>query len=188
MYTHLDRRILYLTHPRTASTSIAKALLKIGFEDNDGNHHGKYQEAVTRYPGVNWFNVFTVVRNHFDLFVSLYFSNKYIEYDSLDFEGFIERIINVDKSLYWKKGQCYMYGWNLPHCTDIIDFDVLDVGLNEFLLDCELPPVELTFENVSPKRNGLPYTDFHTYKSRSMIERSFGREMEQLGYTYEMSR
>jgi len=69
MYVHVDKKVAYISHPKTASSSIAHVLLnELGF-DFAGRHH----EIVKPPGGWEGWSVISTIRDPLDTLVSWYF-------------------------------------------------------------------------------------------------------------------
>jgi len=176
MYFHKAAKVVYLAHPRTASTSTAEALLAIGFEQL-GEHHSTID---LRFNDRQW-RVFTVVRNHFDAAVSwaLRRTKGKRPITPQVLEWALTPPVNR-----WLPGDT-MWHLHSDVADEILYYEDVDEELNQFLARADLPPVTLDRKNESTGRDGKHYSEFFDNASRWYVENRFAQEMRRFEYEYE---
>ena len=173
MYVHKDAKLIFLANPRTGSTSVAKALMDIGFKQL-GPHHSTMKDTGVDY---GW-TTFAVVRNHWDAAVSWVFGKHLGEYKDLDFTiGTFEFALDNE---YVTEHE--MWGYHKPDL--LVRYEFLELDLDIVLHTLGLGPVKLPKENVSKARNGRHYREFYTDETRDYIGNRFKGEIERLGYEF----
>ena len=170
MYVHKEAKLIFLANPRTASTSVAKALMEIGFEKEGAHHSG--QTDLRPWP------TFAVVRNHWDAAVSWVFGLHKGEYKDL--------VVSVPTIEFALDNNGLVFdGRMFPHRADgEIHYENLQNELNRVLFYWDLPEVDLPWLNVSTRRNGRHYREFHTDETRDYVHSRFKDEIESLGYEF----
>lgn len=176
MYVHEVARALYLAHPRTASSATAKALQEQAGFQLVGDHHSGPNGL-----DLSGWTVMTTVRNHFDALVSLWFlQDRSPPLGPRFWESFLTSA----------NGERYpdprrLYALHLPVATDVLRFERLGSDLNTALATVGLGPVTLGHHHRTEARAGRPYSEFYDSQSRAWVERQFGAEMRELGYSWD---
>ena len=194
MYVHKEAKLVFLANPRTGSTSVAKALMEIGFEQ-DGTHHSARD--------IDGYTTFAVVRNHWDAAVSWVFGKHLGEYKDLDFT--VETFEFALDNEYVTEHE--MWGYHKPDLVvrfegvaapyplsmeEQINF-ILAPGVGYHFSGppktirlgvCKLDAIALQRANVSTVRNGRHYREFYTDETRDYIGNRFKDEIERLGYEF----
>lgn len=186
MYVHAEKKLIYLAHPRTASSSTADALMKIGFGMcGQKGHHMTLQPKVLvgRYgvPREEW-TAFTTVRNHWDIAVSFAWTRNDVQ-KTLPFtvEHFKEALGHA-----WYRTEHEMFALHVEDADIILRFEGIQDNLNTFLTRRGLGPVALPHihEEWSEKRGGPGYRRFYTDETRAYIADKFYDEIAKFGYTF----
>jgi len=166
MYVHEGAKLIFLANPRTASTSVAKALMEIGFTQ-EGKHHSPLECRLDGWTS------FTTVRNHWDAALSWVLAHNFpMSVDSL------ERALDNE---YISENEMWGIHANADH---LLEYSTLYRDLSRFLSLFSLPPVRLPKENVSANRKGRHYREFYTDETRDYIYNRFKEEIERLGYEF----
>ncbi|WP_431111012.1 sulfotransferase family 2 domain-containing protein [Winogradskyella poriferorum] len=66
----------------------------------------------------------------------------------------------------------------------ILRFESLNVEMNELLSEIGINKKFNSFENVSAKRNSKHYSKFYDKKSRLMVDKTYKKDIDLLGYSY----
>ena len=166
MYVHNDSKLIFLANPRTGSTSVAKALMEIGFE-KVGRHHEGFDM------GPAW-TTFAAVRNHWDTAVSWVCAYNY----PFTLE-FIEKALDNE---YISENE--MWGYHRP--TLIVRYENLASELHRTLLLHLLQDVDLHLpkENTSANRDDRRYRHCYNDETRGYIYDRFKDEILRLGYEF----
>jgi len=163
MYTHEGAKLIFLANPRTASTSVAKALMEIGFERKGTHHSGGHRDGFLR---------FATTRNHWDAALSWVLAHNFpMSIDSL------ERAMNNE---YISENEM----WSFHDPEVVIYYESIEDELGCILSTVGLPTVKLPWENVSANRKGRHYREFYTDETRDYIYNRFREEIERLGYEF----
>lgn len=187
MYVHPEAKLIYLAHPRTASTSTARALTEpsIGFlRPNDGHHARLHpQRLLKKYgaPREKWL-AFTTVRNHWSIGVSfIHVRNTAIVNPD------IFRIEDFEKALQacWYRQDHEMYAHH-KDADVFIRFENVEEQVNTILRLAGLGPVKLphVFKEWVDRRGGPGYRRFYTNETRDYIYNRFKDEIERFGYEF----
>lgn len=155
MYRHPIHDIGFIAHPKTASTSAAKALEAENWWAKKPHH-----EADEPFPK----NVISVIREPMDWYVSWYFHVRgRRNRDIGDFDEWLEEFVQH------KSFPQHPPFYGLPHTTHLLFYDRLQDGLNAALTDLNLQPIELGFFNVRG-REGRPASEFFDQNSKNLID------------------
>lgn len=170
MYVHIEKKMCFIAHPRTASTAIGKVLLeKLDFEQMI-NHHGFKSELLNS----SW-TVFATVRDPFDLLVSWYWYKARCQNQS--FQEWLPVFLKesnefLDKGLFF----------GLPHCTHVLRYENLQDDFNQVLVEAGFPPTEIPKHNVSIRRDDRSLSDYYDFKLINLMVSYFDTEIQQHGY------
>ena len=187
MYFHKDAGLVYLAHPRTASSSTSTALKEIGFEGlppikpkisarNLRHHAGLYAAGspVTPETRKDWF-VFAAVRNTFDAAVSW----SYIGWPPPNPPWGVKQ---------WRENLNaeYIFGdrmWFHDADLDVVmRYESLLEDLEIVLTSHGLPVPELPHMNKSEGR--MHYREYFLPEGREYVENRFRLEIEKYGYEF----
>jgi len=151
MYEHAEKKVIYIAHPRTASSATGHILLKMGFKIL-GDHHQVIPERIT---GEHL--VFSTVRHPLDVFVSWY-HNKKREQNSFKewLPIFIHDCHYISNGLFY--GQKY--------CTHVIHFETLQDDFDAVCNDAGFRPRTIPHRNVSKGRR----SDYLSYYDNELLE------------------
>ena len=173
-YVHDELHLGFLAHPRTASHSVADALLTVGFRARKAPHHVYLRERPA-----GW-QVFSTVRNTYDAIASWYTNRVSGDYecDALYLERMFKELTH-----YFPDPNRF-FGLHLDVSTDVLRYESLEQGLQKLLNSYGLGPVILPKSNVNSHRRGRHYHDIITGSGRQWIEARFGPEIAELGYAW----
>lgn len=189
MYYHERARLVYLAHPRTASTATAEALKRVGFtRPVPGGHHAELyypQSPVTEETRSEW-TVMTTVRNHWDAAVSWAAQrNASAQCDVLPWPRslFVEALDPQHNSwvrkrqLYWK---------HLRHADIVLRYETLAEDLKHVLSIAGLYMPFLARDNISRSRHwGAHYSLYFDNETRDLIGLRFRDEIRRLNYEFD---
>lgn len=180
MYAHREKKIAYLAHPRTASTSTAAALVSLpGWKmtGSHGHHDGLFEIPGGERP--DWL-VMTTVRNPFDLVVSHVFSShkKRAAQKKLEFD--IPTVRTVVETNSW----CRKRFWHTGEATHVLRFETLVDDLGSALAERDEPMPELPHKAASVSRDGKHYREFYTDEVKEYVAGAFAPELEEYDYSF----
>ena len=168
-YVHRKKKLAFLANPRTASTSVAKALMDIGFEQVGAHHSADGSEGL---------ETFALVRNHWDAAVSWVFGKHLGEYKDLDFSDVSVFEFALDNEWVTETEM-----WAVHNADALLRYEYVK-HLSFYLETYGFPPFELPELNVSEARCGLHYSHFYTDETREYIRDRFSAEIRRLGYEF----
>lgn len=174
MYVSQSRKMIFLAHPRTASRAVVAALHSVelehlGFEPHPSTDH---HDPLTEHPGPGW-TVFTVVRNHFDAWVSWQAFNSKTAHRSLQ----ATIIWTMQHSGYFPENE-RTWALHCKHADTVLRYETLQADMTDLLRT----PVELPYIGRSERPTN--YRDAYDASARSYVELRFGHEMDELGYSW----
>lgn len=155
MYVHKSGDFAYIAHPKTASSSIAHALLQTGEWEQSGNHH-EVRTGPLRKEGVR---TISVIREPFDWYVSWYFHYKWEQ----PFPKFLKWFLKTGNS-HTRQGEFF----GLEHTTDLVFFDRLLAGFDDLFNCLGLEPLEIPHRNHQG-REGRPVGEFFDSKAATLL-------------------
>lgn len=163
-YVNRDRGLIFLAHPRTASTSIQRFLVKHGgFEIVGNDHHGRRNGL----PGV----AVAVIRDPYDVLVSWLFNRNW----GVPFNiAFLERL-RKDAEKYFSP-----LWFHLDETDHIIHFEDVERELAAFLGQ----PVALEHRSKSEKRKDQPYWSFYDTDTKAYVDEWLEHEIVFHGYEW----
>ncbi len=162
-------KLIYLEHPRTASTSMRTALQKIG---------GRTKSRHTLFLPERGEKVMSVVRNPFDVLVSWWL----IIGERQGFQTFKDFVTNCKDPFMVQRGNLFYFA---HHSQYILKFENLQADLDRVLSGLRLPHVELPHLNGTVKRVGFrSYYDPETIK---IVAKRFRSELLAFNYKFESS-
>lgn len=193
MYVHREKRLVYLATPRTASTSTAVALKKVGFEKLEpGDHHlplyglpGEDRDdlPVTLLNRSQW-TVFTTIRNHWDVCASW----AAMKPQARDLpppwpREVFELALDPESNRWVKKHR--LFDLHLPDCDVSLRYEHLWDDLCRVLTVAGVQMPHLGFHNVSDTKRGHHYSYFMTDEVAEWIGDRFRQEIDELGFSFE---
>jgi hypothetical protein len=174
LYVHRDARLVYLAHPRTASSATAKALKGVGFEMVSGDHHMALDTATGLWAA----SVATTIRCHFDKLVSLWY---HLDCDPpLGPEFWAAFLGTANRERYPDPHR--LYALHAAAATTLLRFERLQFDLNDWLTAHGVEPVVLPHTNRTKARKGRHWRSYYDAATLLWVARQFGREMCDLGY------
>lgn len=173
-------KFLYLAQPHTGSTAITAELTewqRQGLGRQVGTHHTRLPALLTQitrevklHPHLRLHGneiVWTVVRNPYDLFVTMWLRRKDQEDD---FQIFCEQ---WDKSPYIEDGMLYFH---VPDADRILRYEKLPGELLKLTTDLGLPPIEPKRRNVTEDKE--PWPTYYTQACLDAVNRRYAKEFE----------
>ncbi len=178
MYVDHERRMIYLAHPRTASTATAALLQTKGFEPSHGHHSRMWTPGcpITRGEWADY-TVFTTIRNHWDTVVSWLHSTLGTHLKEMP-------LIGVDdlETLNPQYVHAHELWWMHTADADVVlRYETLNEDLSRVLG----MKVEVPFKNVSSRRNDKHYSHFYTHYARKFVGVKFAKEIAECRYEFE---
>jgi hypothetical protein len=180
MYAHREKKIAYLAHPRTASTSTAAALQTLPGWKLTGSHG--HHDGLHGIPGgerPEWL-VLTTVRNPFDLVVSDSFSS----FKKLAAQGKLEFQVPLFREVVETNSWLRRRFWHVDEADVVMRFETIQNDLEAALAMRGEPMPELPRKAVSASRAGRHYRDFYNDETRAYVEGAFAPELEAHGYRF----
>lgn len=178
MYFHKDSNVIYLAFPRTASKATSSALSTQAGFSRSPNHHGRLWQAESFYPINNDTLVLTTVRNHFDWFVSYAFMVHRIPLT-------VKVLSDMSSTrLTYIDTEGWLFDYHRLQATHVARFEHLEEDVNKFLSIRGIRPVRIRLQNYSKSRKFRHYSEYYNSETRAFIEDKFGKEMEELGYSF----
>lgn len=184
MLKHDEARLIYLSHPRTASIATEHALKTVGFEwVHNASRHQRIWRCdwwcyLTDAERAEW-TVLTTVRNPFDATVSWYLNRPY-NFETMCPEWFEMLLDNEHPYLLdgrlWK-----LHGHPADH---VLRFEELP-GCLDVLSEYGVDVPELPRKNVTEKRRGRHYSEFYTPEMRRLVREQFAEDFREYGYRWE---
>ncbi len=195
----LKNKLNFLHIPRTAGTSVEKALniqqyeclyAQIKYEQLPVcPQHMFLSEIVNKCEFVKNYTTFTIVRNPFDRFVSVFLSYADMrwtkDYQGLDFEEFVhvathlpdrKRRIVFNGHL---EPQHFYLDYNLP--IHIFKFENLE-PLEEWLSEKVSNPIKLSYQLKN--RSRTHYSDYYSSKTLKIITEFYKKDLELFNYKF----
>ncbi len=173
MLISIEKSMVYLAHPKTASKATRQLLEGLGFV-RQGGHHA----PLVEHPGPSWV-VFTAVRNHWDAWVSWYCCHNPAE---LPFGvKYIESL--VDRYPYFYPEPERLWALHDTLADRILRFETIENDLASLLRQ----PVVLPQVNFGAARKATKkrhYSEFYDEATREFVGRRWKHEIERYGYSY----
>ncbi len=161
-------KLVYLEHPRTASTSMRIALQRLG---------GKTKSRHTLFLPERGEKVMSVVRNPFDVLVSWW----HIIGARQGFKTFKDFVANCEDPFMVQRGNLFYFA---HHCQYIIKFEYLQHELNHVLDLVGLPHVELPHLNGTAKKLG--FRSYYDPETIRLVVKRFRSELLAFNYRFEV--
>jgi hypothetical protein len=153
-----------------------------------GGHHagpfGNPRGVVGRPSELAAWTIFTTIRHPGDALVTWYFKsgppNGYGEFAVRWCEEWLPKIGYVKaEGTNWR-----LWDWHAKRADTLLRFEDLEAELNGLLEPYGFEPVVLKPENVTQQKVLKRWWDFYDPATRAWVERYFGREIEDYGYTW----
>jgi hypothetical protein len=168
MAVRIPNKLVFLEHPRTASTSIREALRKIGGQPV--KRHSFIKARPDERTAV-------VVRNPFDILVSWWLIVGERE-GYANFADFLLR--SGDRELMTKGGKLFYYS---DYANWVLHYEQLAHDFTMLLNTLGLRQVSLVVRNKTKKK--LPYHNYYTPETVKIVQDIYGDELERYGYGLE---
>lgn len=180
MYVHPGKKVIYLAHPRTASTATGRTLIAGCDFKSTHDHHARLERCEELYgfvPDEEW-TIITTVRHHPDALVSHWYASGG---PGRFPEGPTEEWFNewAPGSPFYRPGSLYFH---VPDATRIWHYADLQGYLDAFYGEFGFPRTELLKWNVTKDREGRPWHDYLDPARWSWVWEEYGDEMRRLGY------
>lgn len=159
-------KLIFLEHPRMASTSLRKALVKVGGEPRKRHTFLKARRSKER--------TVSTVRNPFDLLVSWWI----VIGQRQGFKSFADFITTcIDPFMVQQERLFYFLE------TDyILRFESLESDVNIVLKTRGIRPIILAVENKTLDKKH--YREYYDDVTRPLVMARFGAEIERFGYEW----
>lgn len=130
-------KVLFLAHPRTASTAMRNSLEAIGGEVINPHHVAfDHPDVRRRYRGEP---VLAVIRNPYDMLVSWWGVRTWVRERDTKLAGFIAGFDDT-KGNFQRHGKLF---YHLPAATIVLRYEDIDTTLKPALEDLGIEPFEL---------------------------------------------
>ena len=166
MYVHDSGKIVYIAHPKTASSSISHAMNESGEWEPLAGHH-----EVRTAPIKEGVRVISVIREPFDWYVSWYFHYKWKE----PFPKFLKWFLKTGNQ-HTRQGDFF----GLEYTTDLLFFERLHEGLDALFDDLGLDRLQLQHRNHQG-REGRHWSEFFDQKSSTLLATERGELLKLYG-------
>ncbi len=161
MYFHFDKKVGFIAHPRTASSSTAHVLMQqMGFVIK-GDHH-----AFDPTWNLNDWEFFCTVRNPFDVMVSWFYNQK----REKPFSRWLPEFLDGCQFL---QGERMFFGQSA--CKHIIHFENLQDDFDRVMHDVGLPLMRLPLRNVSA-RESSSFMGYYNPRTAKMVTDRFRQD------------
>jgi hypothetical protein len=172
VYIVPSKKLIFLSQPKTGSTSIAHAVLNQLGGFPCGGHHSTPES--NDFDTTDWKTV-TVVRNHFDVIVSWWHYNKCHLTQTLD--KFIDHFLETSGHVK-REGREYFLYHTYPQLADVVlRYETLQKDFNEVCGE-EVP---LPRFNTS---NQQPFPVYYKPRVIEKVRRLFKSELAKYGYKW----
>jgi len=173
------RKLAFIAHPKTASSSTRNALRELGVK-KFGTHHEVKEKWCTPVLEAGG-KVACTVRNPYDLMVSWYFHYMKRRGDETR-ESFKEwmPVQLSNPNHYIREGLFFGTKW----CNVVMRFETLQQDFDALLSSVGMTPTTLEPFNVSHNRESRPYQEMYDDQLKSLVKYHFGAELAEHGYTF----
>jgi len=196
-------KLIFIHIPKTAGTTIRTLLLK-NDPDVISDIHLPYIEIKEKYfkeNNIDEYNIFSIVRNSYDIVVSLYcytIKNKHYIIDEIDkntitFSEFIKK--------YFINQLPYLSMGNREYIKNILRYENLNLDFKHFLinnniklqyddLDC-VGFLGWIDENTSKHKginvsNNIHYSNFYTIDDYDIVTRLLQKDIDYFNFTFQI--
>lgn len=181
---------LYFHIGKTGGSSIHKALVDNGYDDNILANRSVYYEAKKEYfKGVanNFYNYFkfTFVRNKFEQLVSLYHYDKNGGIlGSMSFDSFIKDLVAKDEGLYGE----WLDQYHLTHIDGECIFDYIgkyhefQESVDHIMDNIGLPRDCVPRVNVTKRDRSKHFSEYYNKETEAIVREKFAKEIEFFGF------
>ncbi len=168
MYELPEKKIAFIAHPRTASSSTGHALLEMGFTQRKSHH------SFDRKWDLEGWQIYCTVRNPLDVMASWYHNSPHDE----SFKEWLPKFID---GCHYLQGERMFFG--RPYCTHVLYFENLQEDFNHFVWGMGLPQKDIPFRNVSEEKKGRDFMGYYDAESVRMVIDRFKVDFTENGYT-----
>jgi len=172
MYLIPQKKLIFLSQPKTGSTSIAHAILNQLKGFPCGTHHSTPEQ--NNFDTTGWKTV-TVVRNHFDVLVSWWHYNKQT---NLPLHEFIDQFLETSGHVKRKGRYYYLYHIYPELADEVIRYENLQEEFNRIVGE-DIP---------LPQLNTSEHKDYRVYYKPRVIQKVrdlFKPELSKYGYKWQ---
>jgi len=189
---HDKRGLAFLLPPRTGTRSLEEALLGNGWRLVGNRHKFTADELAGRV-------VFCSVRNHFAALLSWHgvahgwpgtfdeWLERLLRGDItgigkyLDFQALSRRWVDGGRPDY----VCTMWRRWTQHAQHLIRLESIGADMHRLVPGFTLPALFPHVADAGSSRGLRPYQAHYSDRGRALVERVFGAEMQELGYSFE---
>jgi hypothetical protein len=165
MAVRIPNKLVFLEHPRTASTSIREALRKIGGQPVKRHSFIKARSDE---------KTMVVVRNPYDILVSWWL----IVGEREGYRSFRHFLLESrHRELMTKNGELFYYS---DHADFVLHYETLARDFLMVLNTLGLPKVDLVRRNKTAKK--MPYHHYYTPETVKIVQDIYGEELERYCY------
>ena len=150
-------KLVFLEHPRTASTAVRDALKKIGGQPHTRHTYIKAQRGEV---------TLATVRIPYDVEVCWWLIKTFKEF-----------ILGCHDQFMTKNGRLIYYH---KHVNVFLQYETLQFDLNIVLDSLNLPTVKLKKYNETKGKR--PFDTYYTAETVAIVERRFGQELKEYCY------
>jgi hypothetical protein len=165
MYVHYEKRIVFIAHPRTASSATAHVLMGMDFEQVKGHH-------VFEYEWFTGWDIFCTVRNPYDVMVSWFCNQPREKPFSLWLPQFL------DECQYLRGARMFFGQASSSH---VIRYENLQEEFDAVMDMVGLPHATIPHRNVS-KREGRQYAGYYNFRTAGMVVNRFREDFLENDY------
>lgn len=165
-------KMLFVAHPRTASTALRNALLGAGGKVV-GMHHDMVEALQDFHCGEP---VLSVIRNPYDVLASWWFVRTFDRANSKPLHEFIASFKDT-KGNFCRNGRMF---YHTPHSDIIVRYEEMPSSLDKALSRCSVEPLQLETLNVTTGKK--PWRDIYYPRAVQAANERFGFEIEEHGY------
>ena len=165
MAIRIPNKLVFLEHPRTASTAIREALKKIGGQSVKRHSYIKARPDE---------KTMVVVRNPFDILVSWWL----IVGEREGYETFADFLVNgAERELMTKHGELFYY---THYAEYVLHYESLARDFLTVLNTLGLKPVKLVHRNKT--KGKMPYHCYYVPETVAIVQDIYGEELRRYGY------
>jgi len=169
--------LVFLAHPRTASTAIKRALEEMGDVQRVKSHHGMDADQIP-----NDAIVFAVVRNPWDLFISWWFKRR------AERSPFYGKPLEEFMPLFRRHNEQYFRGGKLFYMSEytnqILSYEHLQAQFDVLIVGLGYAPQAIGMVNKSEERPAPSYREHYTPAAQRWVAETFAEEIEKYGYQF----
>lgn len=168
MYIHQEKKVAFIAHPRTASSTTGYHLLQLGFEIVRDHHYTDNKHLIGMHI------VSATVRDPFDVLVSWYFNQNR---EQGTFKKWLP--VFLDGCAHLQGGTMFP---GLKYCSHVMRYELLQDDFDDLMAISGFPQTTLTHRNVSKGRSGDYMRYYRDDAIRQMVVDRFRQDFIDLDY------